>query len=179
METLCNTVSKKPITVGFLGGRDGVAAITAERLQKEYPGLKVGFVGEEPTPSPLPKGDKKEKRNIPSTGGVADRSVRVTALKENSQLQTISCDILFVAFGFPKQEEWMFANLSKLNVRVMMGVGGAFDYISGNVPRAPVLIQKSGFEWLYRLILQPWRWRRQVALVEFIGLVMKEKMGML
>ncbi|HSW97175.1 MAG TPA: WecB/TagA/CpsF family glycosyltransferase, partial [Candidatus Saccharimonadales bacterium] len=115
-------------------------------------------------------------KNIPSCGGGAEGGGRVTTSGGISQPQSISCDILFVAFGFPKQEEWMFTNLSKVNVTVMMGVGGAFDYISGRVPRAPLWVQKLGFEWLFRLVRQPWRWKRQLALLEFIWLVMKEKM---
>ena len=85
-----------------------------------------------------------------------------------------SIDVLFVAFGFPKQEEWMYNNIDMLNVRVMMGVGGAFDYISGKVPRAPGFIRRFGFEWLYGLLRQPWRFQRQLALIEFIWLVLKD-----
>lgn len=85
-------------------------------------------------------------------------------------------DLLFVAFGAPKQEEWISSHLKNLPVKVAMGVGGAFDYLSGVVPRAPKWVQKSGFEWLYRLIRQPWRVKRQRALLKFIFLVLKEKM---
>ncbi|OGH10648.1 MAG: hypothetical protein A2857_01845 [Candidatus Levybacteria bacterium RIFCSPHIGHO2_01_FULL_36_15] len=83
-------------------------------------------------------------------------------------------DILFVAFGFPKQEEWIYRNLNRLPVTVAMGVGGAFDYIGGFVPRAPKFVQNLGLEWLFRLIVQPWRWRRQVALVEYGWLIFRE-----
>ena len=85
-------------------------------------------------------------------------------------------DILFVAFGFPKQEQWIAENLDKIPVKVAMGVGGAFDYISGNVPRSPVFIRKLGLEWLFRLIIQPWRLKRQLALFKFIYLVLREKL---
>lgn len=86
----------------------------------------------------------------------------------------IPVDILFVAFGFPKQEEWIHANLERLPVRAAMGVGGAFDYISGTIPRAPFMVRAVGFEWLFRLIVQPWRIKRQLALIGFIGQVIKE-----
>lgn len=86
-----------------------------------------------------------------------------------------SIDILFVAFGFPKQEEWMNKNLSKIPVQIAIGVGGAFDYISGKIPRAPKWVQQIGFEWLYRLIRQPWRWKRQLTLAKFVYLVLREK----
>ncbi|HYM65120.1 MAG TPA: WecB/TagA/CpsF family glycosyltransferase [Candidatus Sulfotelmatobacter sp.] len=84
-------------------------------------------------------------------------------------------DILFVAFGSPKQEIWINDNLKKLPVKVAIGVGGAFDFISGNVPRAPKVLRDFGLEWLFRLILQPWRIKRQVSLLRFTYLVLKEK----
>ncbi|MCL5439235.1 MAG: WecB/TagA/CpsF family glycosyltransferase [Patescibacteria group bacterium] len=141
MKKVCEKVSEKPITIGLMGGRGGVADRTAECLRKKYPGLKIGFIGE-------------EWPNV----------------KVGHEI-----DILFVAYGFPKQEIWMSENLDKLPVKVMMGVGGAFDYISGEVPRAPVWVQKIGFEWFYRLVHEPWRLKRQLALLEFIYLVLKEK----
>ncbi|MBU0668026.1 WecB/TagA/CpsF family glycosyltransferase, partial [Patescibacteria group bacterium] len=70
-------------------------------------------------------------------------------------------DILFVAFGAPKQEIWLARNLAHLkSVKVAIGVGGAFDFVSGAVKRAPHIFQKLGLEWLWRLFLQPSRIRR-------------------
>jgi N-acetylglucosaminyldiphosphoundecaprenol N-acetyl-beta-D-mannosaminyltransferase len=86
-----------------------------------------------------------------------------------------SADILFVAFGSPKQEKWLSRNLPKLNVNVAMGVGGTFDFISGRVKRAPVWVRNLGLEWLFRLIIQPWRVKRQLQLPVFILTVLKEK----
>lgn len=140
LESLCSRVCEKPITVGFLGGRNNVAERTVECLKRKCPNLKVGFVGEE------------------WAGGHG-------------------VDLLFVAFGFPKQEQWMAQNLEKGYFRVAVGVGGAFDYISGQIPRAPKFIRDLGLEWLFRLFVQPWRWKRQLALLEFLWLVIKEKLG--
>ena len=84
-------------------------------------------------------------------------------------------DILFVALGVPKQEMFIAKYLQNLPVKAAVGVGGAFDYISGDVVRAPKLIQKLGFEWLFRLIRQPWRLKRQLKLIEFIYLILKDK----
>ena len=84
-------------------------------------------------------------------------------------------DILFVAFGWSKQERWIDKNLPKIPVKVAMGVGGSFDYISGVVPRAPKFVRSLGLEWLFRLIRQPWRFRRQLVLPKFFFLVLKEK----
>lgn len=80
-------------------------------------------------------------------------------------------DILFVAFGHPKQEYWIYENLPKLDVKVAMGVGGSFDYISGKIPRAPKWIRNLGLEWLFRLIIQPWRIKRQIKLLKYIFLL--------
>lgn len=83
-------------------------------------------------------------------------------------------DVLFVAMGFPKQEKWIYENLDKIPVRAAIGVGGAFDFISGNVPRAPKLMRGLGLEWIFRLIIQPWRIKRQLALISFSFLTFKE-----
>lgn len=81
-------------------------------------------------------------------------------------------DILFVAFGPPKQEKWIAANLDKIAVKVAMGVGGSFDYISGKVPRAPLWVRNLGFEWLFRLAVEPWRIKRQLKLLKYLKLLM-------
>jgi len=70
-------------------------------------------------------------------------------------------EILLVGLGSPKQEKWIYENLAKMpSVKMAVGVGGAFDFISGRVKRAPKFLQKIGLEWLWRLILQPWRIKR-------------------
>lgn len=148
LEKLCKSVAEKPITVGFLGGRGKIAELTAECLRKKYPGLKVVFTGAE----------------------------WENKLLKSPKLPRSPIDILFVAYGFPKQEEWMSKNLPDIPVKVAIGVGGSFDYISGSIPRAPLFIRQLGFEWLLRLIIQPWRIKRQLALIEFVWLVLKEKL---
>lgn len=70
------------------------------------------------------------------------------------------CDVLFVAYGAPKQEYWIDANKDKIKAQIIMAVGGSFDFYSGNIKRAPVLFRKLGLEWLWRLILQPRRIKR-------------------
>ena len=83
-------------------------------------------------------------------------------------------DVLYVAFGAPAQNMWIARNLSKLDVPVCMGVGGAFDFIAGVTRRAPVWMQRLNLEWLHRLLLQPWRWRRMLALPVFAWRVWRE-----
>jgi N-acetylglucosaminyldiphosphoundecaprenol N-acetyl-beta-D-mannosaminyltransferase len=156
LEDLCREIAGKPITVGFLGGRSGVAERTVECLVGKYPGLRIGFVGEE----------------WGEAGFDLARKYQVNTVRRKHRHQVV--DILFVAFGFPKQEKWMAEHVGKIPVRVMMGVGGTFDYLSGEVVRAPFILRALGLEWLFRLFVQPWRWRRQIALVEFCLLVLRE-----
>src|SRR6266404_6355466 len=151
LEKLCKEAKIKPLSMGFLGGRSGVAERTAERLLQKYAYLDIVFIGSEWNEKGFnSKAEKQKKKEI---------------------------DILFVAFGVPKQEEWIYENLDSLPAKAAIGVGGAFDYLSGTVWRAPFIIRFIGFEWLFRLIVQPWRWRRQLALLEFIYLVVRQRLS--
>ena len=80
-------------------------------------------------------------------------------------------DVLFVAFGSPFQEKWIDTHRDALSGVVCMGVGGAFDFIAGKVPRAPVWMQRIGCEWLFRLACEPWRIVRQTRLIVFVILL--------
>ncbi|MFH0943098.1 MAG: WecB/TagA/CpsF family glycosyltransferase [Candidatus Beckwithbacteria bacterium] len=84
------------------------------------------------------------------------------------EINKIKPDLLFVALGMGKQEKWIVKNLPKLKVKVAMGVGGALDQIAKPWLRAPVCLRALGLEWLYRLILQPWRIKRQWQLLRFL-----------
>lgn len=177
MEILCKQLSKEAATVGFLGGRGQVAERVAERLAKKYPGIKVGFAGPEWPKSVLSRGPARNflpTSAQSSEAGFSDLPARVSP---STSVTPAKLDILFVAFGFPKQEEWIAENLPKIPVKVAMSVGGSFDMISGRTSRAPEKVQSLGLEWLYRLIQEPWRWRRQLALLRFMQLVLKEKIS--
>jgi len=100
--------------------------------------------------------------------------VKLVASEWSDNLKLDKIDILFVAFGSPKQEVWISNNLHNIPAKVIIGVGGSFDFISGRVPRAPRLLRKLGLEWLFRLIIQPWRIKRQVSLIRFVILVLRE-----
>lgn len=161
LDALCREASEKAVTVGFLGGKGSVAERTANCLMEKYPGLKVVFVAEEWGE----EGFVRAKRLM----------INEYRLKNNKEEIINQIDILFVAFGFPKQEQWIAEHRNKLPIKVAMGVGGAFDYLSGEVIRAPFVIRMMGFEWLFRLIRQPWRIKRQLRLLTFLWLVIKEK----
>lgn len=145
MFTLIECASQQGLSIGLLGGKNGVAQKSAEVLKEKYPALKISFAAD---------------------GGIMDSK------DLNSKITIPNSDILFVAFGHGKQEKWIAQNLPQIPVKVAMGVGGAFDYISGNVPRAPKFLRQIGLEWLFRLILQPWRIKRQWALVKYLWLLM-------
>lgn len=98
------------------------------------------------------------------------------ALRE--RIEAVKPDIVFVAFGAPAQEEWLVRNreyLSEQGVKIGMVVGGTFDYLLGIVPSPPSWVSKIGLEWLFRLVTQPWRVKRQLKLISFIWLVLEEK----
>lgn len=187
VESLCEEVARKPITVGFLGGRSNVAEKTAECLQKKYSGLKVVFAQEEwpnEHSGRLPHVaddallfSRGPADSFPPASAPYSLHSKMRAVGSPSSVVTpTKIDILFVAFGAPKQEMWISENLDKIPVKIAIGVGGAFDYISGKIPRAPGFIRQVGLEWLYRLIMQPWRVKRQLSLPKFIWLVLKEKL---
>lgn len=143
MEKLIELCAEKGFTVGFLGGKEKVAKEAAERLKKKNTNLKVIFA------------EDGGKINMNGEGGYP---------------KLPPLDILFVALGHIKQEKWIFHNLEKSPVHVMMGVGGAFDYFSGRVMRAPKAIRDLGLEWLFRLLIQPWRLKRQLSLFKYLWL---------
>ena len=87
-------------------------------------------------------------------------------------------ELLFVAMGSPKQEEWIARHRSSLRVPFCMGVGGTFDVVSGRAAWAPAICRKTGTEFLYRLVREPKRWRRQLELPAFAWEILKEKMGL-
>lgn len=100
------------------------------------------------------------------------------AVEEEDEIVGMICtaapDILFVAYGAPQQDLWIARNLDRLGVAVAMGVGGTFDFLAGVSKRAPRWIQRLGFEWLYRLMREPWRWRRQLDIPRFMWHVIRE-----
>jgi N-acetylglucosaminyldiphosphoundecaprenol N-acetyl-beta-D-mannosaminyltransferase len=156
VEKLSELASSQPIEVGFLGGCENVALDTSRCLRKKYPGLKVAFAQAE----------------WPDLEG-AEVNHKSSIINHK-----ISVDILFVAFGSPKQEKWIYKNLPQIDTKVAVGVGGAFDFISGKVRRAPVWVRRLGLEWLFRLIIQPWRIKRQIELPKFVFLVLMERIGL-
>jgi N-acetylglucosaminyldiphosphoundecaprenol N-acetyl-beta-D-mannosaminyltransferase len=182
MENLCEFTAEKPLSMGFMGGEPGIAERAVECLREKYPWIRVAFVGKEWSESGFIRQVKSHQVINSSSfakgfGGTQSSQDAKLEDVRHEELKTASptIDILFVAFGAPKQEEWIAKHLEHIPVTAAMGVGGSFDYLSGNVARAPKLVRTAGFEWLFRLISQPWRWKRQIALLEFVYLVIKER----
>jgi len=95
------------------------------------------------------------------------------------KINKVKPNILLVGIGSPKQEKWIYRNLKKMpSVKLAIGVGGAFDFISNRVKRAPKVFQKAGLEWFWRLILQPWRIKRIYnGVIKFSWLILKCKIS--
>lgn len=158
MERLCQLSQEKGFRVGLLGGKKGVAEKTGECLLRKYPGLKVSYA--------IAGGEVDECGNVIAR---SDNDEAISNKRDRFALLAMTeCDILFVALGAPKQEKWIAKNIDKTPAKVFIGVGGALDYLSGEVSRAPSFLRALGLEWLFRLIIQPWRATRFKALWEFI-----------
>lgn len=95
--------------------------------------------------------------------------------KIREEIYRANADIVFVALGFPKQEKWIADHFDQFSKGVFMGVGGSIDVLAGVVKRAPRVWQKMNLEWLYRLIKQPSRWRRMMALPKFIMEIIRQR----
>jgi N-acetylglucosaminyldiphosphoundecaprenol N-acetyl-beta-D-mannosaminyltransferase len=134
----------------LLGGFGDVAERAGRVLERDYPGLRV--VGAQPG-SPAAADDAATRAAIVQVGPV---------------------DVVLVAYGAPRQEAWLDRNLAALGIPVGIGVGGVFNYLSGEAPRAPRWVRRLHFEWLHRLVTEPSRWRRQLVLPQFAALAVIE-----
>jgi N-acetylglucosaminyldiphosphoundecaprenol N-acetyl-beta-D-mannosaminyltransferase len=150
VEGIAGIASRKKLRLFFLGAMPGVAEQAAIRLLNRHPGFVIAgcYAG-----SPKPNEEDDICRRILAT----------------------SPDVLFVAYGAPNQDLWIARNLKRLNVPVAIGIGGTFDFIAGMAKRAPGWVQSMGMEWLHRLVSEPKRWRRMLALPKFAALVVKDK----
>ncbi len=142
------------LSVYLLGGTSEEVSGAAARIAERHPSLKLAG-----------HRDGYFKRKGPQNEAVIEA------------INAASPDLLLVAMGYPRQEQWIAANLERLNVRVAVAEGGSFSFISGATRRAPGWMRRSGLEWLFRLLRQPSRLRRQLALPAFVVLVVRERLG--
>ncbi len=126
----------------LFGGKPGVAELAQEKLKEKYPLI-----------------------NIVGTHNGYFAPEEIDSIVDD--INASRADLVFVCLGAPAQENWIFENKDKLNCHVMMGIGGSLDVLAGNVERAPEIWCDLGLEWLYRLIKEPWRFGRMMALPKF------------
>ncbi len=141
MYRICQNAAKKAYKVYLLGAQPGVAKQAGEILKKRYEGLNLVGIRD---------------------GYFMDENEVTLEIKAKKP------DILFVAMGSPKQEYWITEHMKDLGVPLLMGVGGSFDVTCGNIKRAPVWMCRLGLEWLFRLIKEPWRYKRMIVLPKFL-----------
>ncbi|TMG54633.1 MAG: WecB/TagA/CpsF family glycosyltransferase [Chloroflexi bacterium] len=138
--------------VFLLGAGPGIADRAARRLSQMFPAIRIAGT------------------HSGSPSAAEDEAIRVRIRESGAR-------VLLVAYGMPAQERWLSRNLPRLpSVIVAIGVGGVFDQLAGRVRMPPPFVHAVGFEWLWRLLFEPRRWRRQRVLPVFVALVLRERL---
>ncbi len=151
MLELLEHANQNRFRVYFLGATEPVLDLFLKNVHEQYPQVEI----------------------VGSHNGFFDWN-------DNNIKETIKStepELIFVALGVPKQEQWIAEHLDYFQKGIFMGVGGSFDVIAGVVKRAPKTWQKLNLEWLYRLIKQPSRWKRMLAIPHFLFKVVIQKLG--
>lgn len=155
---ILDMANKKGCSLFLVGGKPGIADMAVENIKKQYPNINIvgshhGYF----------KGTHLGYKEHEEEAKVLNK------IKESKP------DIIFVGFGAPRSEKWIHENKDKLNCKVIIGNGGTIDILAGTVKRAPEVYQKLGLEWLYRLIKDPKRIKRQMVLPLFALIVLFSK----
>ncbi len=153
VDALCARAASEGIPIFLLGGVPGVAERAAAALQERYPNLRIAGTRD---------------------GYFADAWSRSV----EQEIRASGARLLFAGMGFPRQELWLAEHLRGTGCGAGVGVGGSFDVISGRLRRAPAR-WRPNWEWLYRLLKEPHRWRRQLALPRFIWLFAGEELRLM
>lgn len=154
VEWILEEANKKEQKVFLLGARTGVAEKAAKSIQTKYPHIRIAWY---------------EGARTVAVEGKDEASMTI------AKINAFEPDYLLVAYGSPWQDMWIEENRPYLRVKVAIGVGGTLDELAGVVPSCPKWIDGLGLKWLFRLMTEPWRFRRQVGLLKFIGLVIYHK----
>lgn len=153
MLALCERSPARGYRHFFYGGAPGVAEALAAQLQARFPGMAIAGVYAPPF------------RALTAAEGAA----------VVQQINGAQADIVWVGISTPKQERWMSEHLGVLDAPVLIGVGAAFDFLSGRKQQAPRWMQRSGLEWLFRLASEPRRlWRRYARYPRFVALALAQ-----
>jgi N-acetylglucosaminyldiphosphoundecaprenol N-acetyl-beta-D-mannosaminyltransferase len=141
----------------FYGASPRVLERLVDRLQRRHPGLVVAGFRSPPF------------RPLSTDEDAADIAV----------INDAHPDFVWVGLGMPKQEKWMVEHLGKIDATALLGVGAAFDFHAGTKPRAPIWMQRSGLEWLFRLMTEPRRLAHRYLFdnTRFVGHALQQAMG--
>ncbi len=150
LEPLCAALAAHNRSVYLLGAKGDTAARAAAELHARVPALRVAGARDGYFPDT-------------ETGAVA------------GEIASCGADVLFVGLGSPRQEFFIAEHLARTGCSVGIGVGGSFDVLAGTVRRAPKLWRRLNLEWFHRLVSEPKRWRRQLALPRFVWLVLRDR----
>ena len=134
--SLCRVAAEKAYTIFIIGGKNGIAEQAKKCLEKEFPQIQI--VG---TYSP-PFGFENNQRQFELI---------------NQTISSVHPDLLIACFGCPKQEKWIYENMSKYDAKVSVCAGATVDFLAGNVKRAPKWMSACGLEWFYRFLQEPQR----------------------
>lgn len=154
MEILLKNVKREGLRILLMGGQANLAKDVADCYAQKYPKIRT-------------------------RGLEAFDDITNPQKQEIDQLFSVIAEykpqIVFAAFGSPEQEKFFSRHKREFDGIVCIGVGGGFDFAAGKISRAPVWMRQIGLEWLYRLVREPWRWRRQMRLVPFVLAVLRQK----
>lgn len=152
-EFILSCSNEKRLKIFLLGGKQGVAEKAELNISKKFPNLEICGA---------------HHGYFSKSGAENDAVIE--------EINKTAPDVLFVCFGFPEQEKWIFNNRNKLkSVKIFAGLGGSIDVWAGDLRRAPRLIQKIGLEWLWRVAVQPSRAKIFLHIPLFFGCVFKQK----
>lgn len=179
MDDLVNLAAEKGLGIGLIGGPPGLADVALECLRKKHTtltGMALTMPEIRLQHGKISEDDKISYSYAPENPEIC-RILDHTARK----LMDRNLRIVFIGMGAPKQE-WVMHELSRRLITmgsnkpiVLMAVGGTFAFVAGKLPRAPRWVRNIGLEWLWRLILEPWRIGRQLSLVVFVLYVIRQK----
>lgn len=155
---LLEIADRENLKLYMLGGKDGITEAAAKNIKKDYPGVEiVGYHHGYFKGTHLGMVGHKEELEI------------------ISKINSLKPDIIFLGLGFPKQELFIDEYKDKLNSKIIIGNGGVMDILAGKMKRAPEIFIKLNLEWFYRLLKEPKRIKRQIAIPKFIVEVLKNK----
>lgn len=191
-----NEEFRRAINEASLALPDGTGVLLAARLQAGERAERVAGVDAVEEIARIAARDKLGLFLLGASPGVAEEAGRALAARhaglviagtyagspDPAEEEAISARVndsqaaaLLVAYGAPRQELWIARNRARLSPRLVMAVGGTFDFLSGRKARAPRWMRSAGLEWLYRLAQEPRRWRRMLALPQFAFLAVTER----